>query len=77
MSFNYFSGKANEASASRTFAILQIEANLPLGKEEINLSNDTILQIAKEVEDFGTKDVNFNTNLKGGYIDISDNLRRV
>ena len=69
--------RAKEILVSRTFAIFQVETNLPLGKEEIDLSNDTILQIAEKVENFSSKDVNFNTNLQGGCIDISSGLHRV
>jgi hypothetical protein len=60
-----------------TIAIFQVETNLSLSKEEIDLSNDAILQIAEKVENMGSKDVNSNTNLQSGYIDISRDLHRV
>jgi hypothetical protein len=69
-------GKRKETLDSRTVAIFQEETNLPFSKEEINLSNDAVVQIAEKVENFGSKDVNLDANFKSGGINISDDLHR-
>jgi hypothetical protein len=62
---------------SFTIAVFQEETDLPFGKQEIDVADNTVFQVAEKVKNFGPKDVNLDTNFESGGINISNDLHRI
>lgn len=54
--------------------VLSVDPYLSFREEEIDLSHNAVFQVAVNVEDMCTKDINPDTYLKSTSINIAENL---